>query len=171
MSLPYWTENSDPDWKETETVGSFTNLANANSFDAVFESACDNLQNFHKVKLNGGFLTADTLSDPTIVADFKQDLLGAFEESVNELAQRMQDTYQTDDIGNARTLYDQLSSLYDNKIDQYIQESSVGQLLPIKSVDFPLFSLKVKYVCFKKEYDNILNSCSISLIICFMSVR
>lgn len=138
MSLPYWTENADPDWTETNVVGSFTNLANANSFDAIFESASENLSAMHKVKLNGGFLTADTLNDPTIVADFKQDLLGVFEESVNQLATEMEKKYGIDDIGNTKSLYDQLSQLYDNKIDQYIQESSVGQLLPIKSVDFPI---------------------------------
>jgi hypothetical protein len=137
MALPFY-EDADSDFKATGTIGSFSSVNAANDFDNVYLEACDNLEKIHKTKMNGGFLTADVLSDPTIVGDFKADLLQGFEESVSELAANMESRYGTDDIGNAASLYDQLSQLYDNKIGEYIAESSVGQLLPIKSIDFPI---------------------------------
>ena len=137
--IPFF-ENSDPDFKATEPVGSFNSANRAHSFDSVYTEACDNMLQHHNTKMNGGFLTADALSNPTIVSDFRSDLLSPFEEAAEDLQKGMSDRYGSGeyDLGNARTLYDQMGKLFDNKINQFTEEASVGQLAPIKAIDFPI---------------------------------
>mgnify|MGYP003531014180 FL=1 len=137
--IPFF-ESTDPDFKATETVGSFNSANRANSFDSVYTEACENMLQRHSTKMNGGFLTADALSNPAIVSDFRSDMLAPFEESANQLSDAMKARYGegADDLGNAASLYDQLGKLFDNKIAQFTEEASVGQLLPIKAIDFPI---------------------------------
>ena len=137
--VPFF-ENVDPDFKATETVGSFSSANRANSFDSVYTEACDNMLRIHNTKMNGGFLTADSLSNQVLIGDFRKDLLAPFEESAEQLQSAMQQRYGVDatDIGNAQTLYDQMGKLFDNKIEQFTEQASVGQLLPIKAIDFPI---------------------------------
>jgi hypothetical protein len=140
-ALPYYMEDADPDFKSTVTVGSFANVNKANDFDTVYTEACDNLERIHQTRMNGGFLTVDTLSNPAIVGDFKKDLLQSFEEAADELSARYSARYSCEsdpDIGNASSLYNQLSNLFDNKINDFMEQAGVGQLLPIKAIDFPI---------------------------------
>lgn len=140
-ALPYWTESAE-DFVETETVGSFNRLAVANSFDTAYTEACENLSNAHQgIRVNSGFLTADVLNQDVIVSDFKHDLLSIFESAVDELSAKMQNEYHVEDadVGNVNKLYDSLCKLYDNKIEAFKEEAnSVGTMLPIKSIDFPI---------------------------------
>ena len=48
--VPFF-ENVDPDFKATETVGSFSSTNRANSFDSVYTEACDNMLRIHNTKL------------------------------------------------------------------------------------------------------------------------
>lgn len=137
MSLPFYQESAS-DFVETETIGTFARVNKTNDFDRVYEEAAENMERTHQTKLNGGFLTADSLSNQVMVADFKSDLLGSFEESVEGLRSSMEDRTGSDDIGNVGGLYGQLSQLFDNKIEQFIESASVGQLAPIKAIDFPI---------------------------------
>lgn len=44
-----------------------------------------------------------------------------------------------EDAGNSVNVYDQLSQLFDNKVQEFVESATnVGQLMPIKAIDFPV---------------------------------
>lgn len=130
MALPEFFMESDSDFKPTVTIGSFGNANAASSFDNIFVEACDNFRAVNHQDFTDAFLTPQVLKNSTIVGGFKNDLLSQLRDDVNAFQE---------DAGNAATLYDQTSKLFDNKIDQLITESAnVGTLMPIKTIDFPL---------------------------------
>ena len=155
--VPFF-EGVDPDFRETNTVGGFTSANRENSFDSVYTEACDDLYKHHQVKMNSGLLTADILSNPAIIEDFRTSILSPFEESADQMRTNMSSVYGGDpngyDIGNANNLYDQLGKLFDNKISQFTEEAaSVGQLMPIKAIDFPIM-MKSQV---KQSYKDVVN--------------
>lgn len=153
-NIPFF-ESVDPDFRETDTVGSFNSGNSKNSFDSVYTEACDSMYDNYKVKATNGFLAADVLQNQRIVSDFRKDLLRPFEESANQLTKAVADTYyggatEGVDIGNARSLYDQVGKLFDNKIKQFTEEAaSVGTLMPIKAIDFPIMMKSQVKQCYK----------------------
>lgn len=125
--LNFLTESSK-DFQETQTIGSFSLGDSKNSFDSMYESAHEALlsQNIDpKVDINL------MIKNPMIMESYKDALLGQLEEDCKR--------YEQD--GNARyaSLYEQTSAMFDNCLEDLMIESTrVGQLLPIKAVDFPV---------------------------------
>jgi hypothetical protein len=120
----------------TNTVGSFRNANAPKTFEGIFEEACDNFKRAWKQDFRTAFTKGTSLENQNLVSSFKSDLLGPLQEDCNVL---MESAGDDGDIGTVGSLYDQVSMLFDNKVDEYITEAAnVGDLLPIKTVDFPL---------------------------------
>ena len=127
--ISFLTE-SGTDFKETTTVGGFTNGMNKNNFDAAFESACDSLN-----QSGQGY---DFMND--INALLKNDAaMESFKDSILSDLQSYCEGRTIEDSGNFATLYEQASQLFDNVKNDLVTESTrVGVLLPIKAIDLPL---------------------------------
>ena len=125
--LNFLTESSK-NFQETETIGSFSMGRSKNSFDAMYEDAHDSLmsQNIDpKVDINL------MIKNDVLMETYKDALLD----------QLKRDCEKYEAEGNPRyaTLYEQTSAMFDNCLEDLITESTrVGQLLPIKAVDFPV---------------------------------
>lgn len=134
MGNNFFMESAD-DWKATDTVGSFSNANIPSTFESIFEEAAENFKRAWKQDWRTAFTKTDTLNNPAAVGSFKADLLGPLQNDVAIFESAGIDG----DAGTATSLYDQVSRLFDNKVDDYITESAnVGDLLPIKTIDFPL---------------------------------
>lgn len=130
MALPEFFMESDSNFAPTATVGSFNGVNSASSFENIFEEACANFRQANRQDFTDAFLTPTVLKNPTIVAGFKNNLLSQLHDDVNAFEE---------DAGHAASLYDQVSTLFDNKVEQLITESAnIGALMPIKTIDFPL---------------------------------
>lgn len=130
MALTFLTE-STKDFHETNTVGGFTNGASRNDFDSIFTEAYNTLMG------KGIDLMLDVkemIRNKALMQTFKDAMLG---ELKTECAQM-----QADDASNYGThayLYEQVSDMFDNCCEDFVKESTrVGNLLPIKAIDFPI---------------------------------
>lgn len=124
--LTFLTESTS-DFVATETVGGFNNGSQINTFDDIFTEAYNNLLS------NSVDLMVDInslLKNKAKLAAFKDSLLG---ELKTECA-NMDDTFGTHSV-----LYEQVSDMFDNCVNDFYAESTrVSNLLPIKAVDFPV---------------------------------
>ena len=129
MGLPFITESGNS-FEETATVGGFTMNRDQNDFDAVYTEAANSLGNIDIRKDINSFINSQEMIDT-----FKENLLsGFYSESVDV------DSSNIDEADMLRgRLYNEVSQLYDNTIEDLVKESTrVGNLLPIKAVDLPL---------------------------------
>ena len=127
--LNFLTESSR-DFKETETIGAFSNGVDRNSFDHIFTEAYENLLGKNVDLLRD---VNTVINNKAILASFKDQLLG---ELMTECAEMEQEpmTY-----GTHANRYSQVSDMFDNCVDDFLVESTrVGNLLPIKAIDFPV---------------------------------
>lgn len=126
--LNFLTESTN-NFQETETIGSFSLGQNKNSFDEVYESACRQLDN------QGCNPLVDInmlIKNSSYMESFKDALLEPLSIDCNRFS-------ASQDAGRYATLYEQTSALFDNCVNDLITESTrVGQLLPIKAIDFPV---------------------------------
>lgn len=130
-------ESGNEGFEPTPTVGSFMNAQVPSSFECIFEEACDNFKKRWKQDFRTAIVKSDFLNNPSAIASFKGDLLNQLHGDCEALSTKP--IFEDGDVGTADKVYDQVSQLFDNKIDQYIEESAnVGDLLPIKTIDFPL---------------------------------
>ena len=122
--LPFLTE-SGSNFEETATVGGFSMNKSVNDFDSMFTEAAESISNAmdYKTDIN------TFVKSPELIATFKDSLLaGIYNESVSEDGEAL-----------PGSLYDEVSQLYDNTVNDLVMESTrVGNLLPVKSVDLPL---------------------------------
>lgn len=127
MALTFITESSK-NFQETATVGGFSRGSNLNSFDNIFtETYNDMLSEGVDVMVD----VNDMIKNKAKVAAFKESLLG-------ELARECADM-DPEDAGTQIHLYEQVSDMFDNCVEDFIKESTkVGSLLPIKALDFPV---------------------------------
>ena len=124
----------DPDL--TATVGSFKTCNKGTKFDNIFEEACGHFKDVWKVDARQGLVKNDFLDEPAAMAQFKGDLLGQLQQDCNQMVAEAGDD---GDAGTAPLMYDNVSALFDVKVNELIEESAtVGDLMPIKSIDFPL---------------------------------
>lgn len=120
----------------TETVGSFKNCNLGVRFDNIFEDACANFKTNWKTDWRTGFVKRDILENDTAVKSFKNDLLRVLFEDCAKMPTKPE---LKGDAGTAPLKADTVSALFDNKVQSYIEESAtVGDLMPIKTIDFPL---------------------------------
>lgn len=126
--LSFLTESSK-NFVETPTIGGFSAGSSKNTFDAVFEQAYHNLME----KNIDPMLDVNTIiQNQPIYESYKETLLSQLKDDCDAMADRADGTRYA-------TLYEQTEALLDNCVADMIQESTrVGQLLPIKTVDFPV---------------------------------
>lgn len=121
---------SAKDFKETATVGGFNNGIN-NSFDDIFTETYDSMMG------NGVDVMTDVntlIKNKAKLASFKESLLGQL---CTECTEMSNDTDK--ESGTHMHLYEQVSDMFDNCVEDFIKESTrVPQLLPIKAIDFPI---------------------------------
>ena len=128
--LNFLTESSK-DFKETETIGSFSRALNKNSFDAMYEEAYNNLMSR---SIDPMVDITTMVKNKAIMESFKDTLLSQLAEDSSRIIAE-----HGEDAGRYATLYEQTSALFDNCVDDLVTESTrVGQLLPIKAIDFPV---------------------------------
>lgn len=126
--LSFLTESSK-NFVETPTIGGFSAGSSKNTFDAVFEQAYHDLME----KNIDPMLDVNTIiQNQPIYESYKETLLSQLKDDCDAMADRADGTRYA-------TLYEQTEALLDNCVADMIQESTrVGQLLPIKTVDFPV---------------------------------
>ena len=126
--LNFLTESAK-DFQETETIGSFSMGSAKNDFDSIYSNAYNTMMEQSidpKVDINL------MIKNKAIMESFKDELLS---ELRNDCAK-----YEgVDGASRYASLYEQTSAMFDNCVDDMVMESTrVGQLLPIKAVDFPI---------------------------------
>jgi len=127
MSLAFL--ESVKDFNAATTIGGF-NLANEeNGFDATFEAAVNELE---QSRINYFMDIAAMIKNPEIMAAFKESALSSIK---TESDQRS----DVDKWGAYSNMYNQVSQLWDNCTADFVRESTtVGQLMPIKAIDYPV---------------------------------
>lgn len=126
--LNFLTESSR-DFKETETVGSFSANSNKNSFDTVYENAHEN---FMQQSIDPMVDINLMIRNDTLMESYKDALLSSLKEDCENFE-------AIPDASRYASLYEQVSTMFDNCRDDLVTESTrVGNLLPIKAVDFPI---------------------------------
>ena len=127
--LGFMTE-STKDFQETNTLGAFGSGNEKNSFDSVFESAYETLKGSSidpMVDINL------MIKNAPVMEAFKDQLLSQLKDDCERFAA------MGDDASRYAQLYENCSQMFDNCLADAITESTrVGQLLPIKAVDFPI---------------------------------
>jgi hypothetical protein len=128
MALSFISESAK-DFQETATIGGFGSGVK-NNFDDIFTEA-------YNTMLNNGI---DLMVDVNSVIKNKAKLNAVKEALIGELKTECTEMENTDtDYGTHAHLYDQVSQLFDNCVDDFMKESTkVPQLLPIKAIDFPI---------------------------------
>ena len=113
-------------FEETATVGGFSMNQDANTFDAVYSEACESVSNAVDMRKD----VNQFIKLPEVQKAFKDTLLSGF----------VSESEDPTDLGQyTNRLYQEVSQLYDNTVDDLVKESTrVGNLLPIKSLDLPL---------------------------------
>lgn len=126
--LNFLTESSK-NFEETKTIGSFSLGNNKNSFEAMYENAYNDLASS---SINPMVDINLMIKNNAIMESFKDTLLAQLKEDCAEFDAKA-------DSSRYSSLYEQTSALFDNCVDDLITESTrVGQLLPIKAIDFPV---------------------------------
>ena len=129
MALSFLSE-STKDFQETATVGGFRSGV-SNTFDDIFQESYENmLQNGLDVMVD----CRDMIKNKAKMNAYKDSLLGELQ---TECAEMQGD--DAHDYGTHAHLYEQVSDMFDNCVEDLVKESTrVGELLPIKAIDFPI---------------------------------
>lgn len=126
--LNFLTESSK-NFEETSTIGRFNSSSSKNTFDAIYERACNELM---ENNINPMLDVSEMIKTPAIMEAFKDSLLSQLKDDCAEFEMREPDS-------RYGSLYEQTEALFDNCVDDLLLESTrVGQLLPIKGIDFPI---------------------------------
>lgn len=129
MSLHFLTE-STRDFKETATVGGFTSGV-SNDYGDIFEEA------YNTMLANGCDVMSDVnqlIKNKAKYNAYKEGLIGQLKTECENMQADSDSVY-----GTHAYLYEQVSDMMDNCMDDFIKESTrVGSLLPIKAIDFPI---------------------------------
>lgn len=113
-------------FEETPTVGGFSLNQDVNTFDSVYSEACETVSSAVDMRKD----VNQFINLPEVQKTFKDTLLSGF----------VSESEDPTDLGKyTDRLYQEVSQLYDNTVDDLVKESTrVGNLLPIKSLDLPL---------------------------------
>ena len=127
--LSFITESS-ANFKETDTIGGFMNGSSKNSFDSIFTEAYNNMMAAGVDVMRD---INDLIKNTSKMQSYKEALLS---ELYQENASMNGDV---EHYGTAVNCYDQVSAMFDNCVEDFVKESTrVGNLLPIKAIDFPI---------------------------------
>lgn len=128
--LSFLSESTNSNFEETAGVGGFAIANDTNDFEGIFKETYESM--------NGAGIDVmvdinSLIKNPGKLKAYKDALLGELQ---TECA-AMNDPEK--EYGTHRNLYEQVSDMFDNCIDDFVKESTkVGQLLPIKAIDLPI---------------------------------
>ena len=126
--LSFLTE-STKDFAETPTVGGFSLGNQKNTFDDIFT------ETYNQMLAEGVDVMVDVnnlLKNKALMRTYKDSLLA-------DLYQETTGWNGDESKGTHLALYDQISDMFDNCVEDFVRESTrVPQLLPIKAIDFPI---------------------------------
>lgn len=112
-----------------DTIGGFNMANQENGFDAAFESAVAELE--HK-NINYFLDIAQLVKNGPVMQAFKEAALSTLERESRE-------RQDAEKFGAYSNMYEQVSQLWDNCTADFVKESTtVGQLMPIKAIDYPI---------------------------------
>ena len=124
--ISFLTESTN--FEETATVGGFNSNSDHTSFDAVFESTYDDMMG-KQIDVMADVTTL--VKNDTFLEAYKNSLLGNLKDECDQM--------DGETSGTHKYLYEQVSDMFDNCANDLVLESTkVGQLLPIKAIDFPI---------------------------------
>lgn len=127
--LTFLTESSR-DFVATETVGGFNAGSNKNTFDDIYTEA------YNDMMANGVDMMRDIndlMKNKAKLGSFKDAMLGELKTECAEMESH------PEDFGTHASLYEQVSEMFDNCVEDFYKESTrVSTLLPIKAIDFPV---------------------------------
>lgn len=131
MSIAFLTESAK-DFAETATIGGFTSGNKKNDFDSIFTEAYNNmLANGTDVMID----VNDLIKNKAKLRAYKDELLGQLCTESEEMLEHSDEK----EYGTHAHLYEQVSNMFDNCVEDFVKESTrVPQLLPIKAIDFPI---------------------------------
>lgn len=131
MSIAFLTESAK-DFAETATIGGFTNGNKKNDFDSIFTEAYNNmLAHGTDVMID----VNDLIKNKAKLQAYKDELLGQLCTECEHMMEHADDK----EFGTHAHLYEQVSNMFDNCVEDFVKESTrVPQLLPIKAIDFPI---------------------------------
>ncbi len=125
---------SSADFVATETVGGFNNGNVKNNFDEVFSEAANSLLTS---QINIMSDINDIIKKKAVLASFKDQLLDGLKTECEHMIES--EEAGEGEFGTHKYLYEQVSDMFDNCVDDLVKESTrVGNLLPIKAIDFPI---------------------------------
>ena len=124
-------------FEETPTVGGFGMASRTNTFDDIFQEATDTMT---QQNINPMIDINMMIKSPAVIEEYKEQLLGTLYNECEEWkAAEAADPTGNTCYGTHTKLYEQVSDMFDNCVEDFINESTrVGQLLPIKAVDLPI---------------------------------
>lgn len=133
------------DFTETSGIGTFGSVNKASSFEQIYENAAETYEKTWHQPFNMDFLKPENLRNASKVASFKSDLLGQLENDVRVFSENAELRDENEyggvgpGVGHVGSLYEEVSTLFDKKVDALIEEAAnVGTLMPIKTIDFPV---------------------------------
>ena len=131
MAVNFLTESSK-DFVETKTVGGFCNGAGQNDFDGIFTEAYNGLMSKNIDIMRD---INELIRNKAVLNAFKDNMLGELRTECAE----MNASEDPSVYGTHSMLYEQVSDMFDNCVEDFVKESTrVAQLLPIKAIDFPV---------------------------------
>lgn len=127
--LSFITESSK-DFQETNTIGGFRSGSAKNTFDSIFTETYNDM-------MEKGI---DVMRDINSLLQNKSKLAAFKESLLNDLyTESMTMNGDVETFGTSVNCYEQISEMFDNCVNDFVKESTrVGNLLPIKAIDFPI---------------------------------
>lgn len=123
-------------FEETATLGSFERGTRANDFDTTFQEARDMMLN-KSVDIMRGVNPMLLNHDSSLMKTYKESMLEPLKNDCEEI-EIVESSDEYTFTHGMSSLYDMTSQLWDNCVEDHITESTnVGNLLPIKSIDYP----------------------------------
>ena len=133
MAMTYLSEPS-ADFVATETVGGFNNGNIKNTFDDIFQESSNSML-VNSVNIMSDI--NDLIKKKAVLATFKDQLLDGLKTECEHMIE--EEEAGEKEFGTHKYLYEQVSTMFDNCVDDLVKESTrVGNLLPIKAIDFPI---------------------------------
>lgn len=126
--------NVEKEFVESVSVGGFVNAKTGNNFDDIFKESVENLS---RQGIDPLCDINELLKSEPIMEAYKQELLGTLKDECDAMMES--EAVEGKEYGVHGKLYDQVSMMFDNCVNDLIQESALtGPLLPIKAIDLPI---------------------------------
>jgi hypothetical protein len=129
MALNFLSESTQ-NFVETPTIGGFGYASSTNSFDDTFTEAYNTMLE-KQVDITRDISTM--VKHPNLANAYKDMMLDTLVQECEQMQADMDGEY-----GTHQFFAEQVSDMWDNAFNDYVKESAVSTLLPIKTLDLPV---------------------------------